>query len=50
MKELERVIGLQKVRSDHKGVLEPLQVFPEGVCPSKRPAGMRRFLRAGKDS
>ena len=33
MKELERVIGLQKVRSDHKGVLEPLLVFPKVCAP-----------------
>lgn len=24
--------------------------FPEGVCPSKQPDGIRRFLRAGKGS
>ncbi len=49
MKELKRVIGLQMVWGDHKGILGPLLVFPE-VCPSKQPVGIRSFLRAGKDS
>ena len=33
MKELERIISLQKVRGDHKGILEPLLVFPEVCAP-----------------
>ena len=32
MKKLERVISLQKIRSDHKVILEPLLIFPEACA------------------
>ena len=33
MKELDRVIGIQKIRSDHKNILEPLLIFTEVCTP-----------------
>ena len=33
MKELECIISLHKIRGDHKGILEPLLVFPEVCAP-----------------